>query len=113
MDRAIIFGASRGLGAELVRHIAGFGYPVVGFGRKEAPLKELREKFEAVRAEELERNRTKLDERSFVLMDDMTRRMMNRLLHQPTISLKETNGQASEQLTPIEITRKLFGLDKE
>ncbi|HET6400392.1 MAG TPA: glutamyl-tRNA reductase [Candidatus Kapabacteria bacterium] len=75
-------------------------------------IKELREKFEAVRKEELDRNRGKLDDRSFALMDDMTRRMMNRLLHQPTISLKETNGEASDQLTRIQIARKLFGLDK-
>jgi len=74
-------------------------------------IKELREKFEIVRAEELERNRSKLDERSFALMDEMTRRMMNRLLHQPTISLKETNGEGSDRLTRIEIIRKLFALD--
>ena len=72
-------------------------------------IKELRDKFESVRAEELERNRTKLDDRSFALIDDMTRRMMNRLLHGPTISLKETNG---ESLTNIEIVRKIFALDK-
>jgi glutamyl-tRNA reductase len=73
-------------------------------------IKELREKFESVRAEELERNRTKLDDRSFALIDDMTRRMMNRLLHGPTISLKETNG---ESITNIEIVRKMFALDKD
>jgi len=72
-------------------------------------IKELRDKFESVRAEELERHRTKLDDRSFALIDDMTRRMMNRLLHGPTISLKETNG---ESLTNIEIVRKIFALDK-
>jgi glutamyl-tRNA reductase len=74
-------------------------------------IKELRDKFEAIRGEELERNRSKLDDRSFALMDDMTRRMMNRLLHQPTISLKETNGEAADQLTRIEVVRKLFGLN--
>ena len=76
-------------------------------------IKELREKFEIVRKEELERHRGKLDDRSFALMDDMTRRMMNRLLHQPTVSLKETNGETTDRLTRIEIARKLFGLDKE
>ncbi|HZK75641.1 MAG TPA: glutamyl-tRNA reductase [Candidatus Kapabacteria bacterium] len=75
-------------------------------------IKELREKFETIRSEELERNRAKLDDRSFALMDEMSRRMMNRLLHQPTISLKETNGEATDQLARIEIIRKLFALDK-
>jgi short-subunit dehydrogenase len=45
MDRALILGASRGLGAELVRAACGATYPVIGFGRKEAPLKALRENF--------------------------------------------------------------------
>src|SRR5207249_853394 len=45
MDRVIVFGASRGLGAELVKHISTTGYPVVGFGRKEPQLKALREKY--------------------------------------------------------------------
>lgn len=45
MDRALILGASRGLGAELVRTACGATYPVVGFGRKQEPLRALREKF--------------------------------------------------------------------
>ncbi len=76
-------------------------------------IKELRDKFEAVRREELERHRGKLDERTQALFDDMSRRMMNRLLHHPTISLKETNSEAADYLARIEVTRKLFGLDKD
>jgi len=76
-------------------------------------IKELREKFERVRAEELQRNRSKLDDHSFAVIDDMTRRMMNRLLHGPTVSLKETNGEANDRLLRIELVRKLFALDKE
>lgn len=45
MDRAVILGASRGLGAELVRAACAATYPVVGFGRKEEPLRQLREAF--------------------------------------------------------------------
>ena len=75
-------------------------------------IKELREKFEAIRQEELSRQRAKLDEHAFGLVDDMTRRIMNRLLHEPTVSLKDTNGEAGEHLTQIEIARRLFGLDK-
>jgi len=46
MDRVIILGASRGLGAELVK-VAGMsgGVPTFGFARKEAPLLKLREQF--------------------------------------------------------------------
>ena len=45
MERALILGASRGLGAELVRCVADHRFPVVGYGRKEERLKALREKF--------------------------------------------------------------------
>lgn len=43
MDRVVILGASRGLGAELVKYIsAQTTYSVVGFGRKEQQLADLR-----------------------------------------------------------------------
>ncbi len=79
-------------------------------------IKELREKFEAIRREEMDRHRSKLDEKSFAMMDDMTRRMMNRLLHQPMVSLKESRGAgfqtaSDDMMTRIEIVRKLFALD--
>ncbi|MDP4198534.1 MAG: glutamyl-tRNA reductase [Bacteroidota bacterium] len=84
-------------------------------------IKELREKFEAVRREELDRHRAKLDEKSFAMMDEMTRRMMNRLLHQPMVTLKEPAGAGrtygarqpsnDDMMTRIEIVRKLFALD--
>ena len=76
-------------------------------------IKELRDKFEAIRKEELERHREKLDDRSFALMDEMTRRMMNRLLHSPMVSLKEptATGSTDDLLTRVEIVRQLFALD--
>lgn len=75
-------------------------------------IKALRDKFEAIRTEELERNRGKLDDRSYAILDDMTRRMMNRLLHTPAIALKAPGDETSDPLTRIELVRKLFGLDK-
>lgn len=45
MDRAMILGASRGLGAELVKVAASVGYPTVGFGRKEPLLHKLRDQY--------------------------------------------------------------------
>jgi short-subunit dehydrogenase len=41
MDRAVIFGASRGLGAELAKYISSRGETVTGFARKESLLKNL------------------------------------------------------------------------
>jgi glutamyl-tRNA reductase len=76
-------------------------------------IKALRDKFEAVRAEELARNRGKLDDRAFAAIDEMSRRMMNRLLHEPAIALKETNGAMSDSLSRAELIRKLFALDRD
>jgi glutamyl-tRNA reductase len=75
-------------------------------------IKALREKFEAVRTEELERNRAKLDDRAFAAMDDMSRKMMNRLLHEPVTAIKESGNDAAGSLTRIELIRKIFRLDK-
>lgn len=45
MERALIFGSSRGLGAELAIEACTQGYPVTGWGRKEAGLAAIRERF--------------------------------------------------------------------
>lgn len=45
MERAVIFGASRGLGAALACHLCTLGYPVVGWGRKQAALSAIRAKY--------------------------------------------------------------------
>ncbi len=75
-------------------------------------IKLLRDKFEEVRTEELERNRGKLDDRAFAAIDEMSRRMMNRLLHEPVTSMKEP-GDGTNMLTRMELIRTLFGLDKD
>lgn len=45
MDRAVILGASRGLGAQLVAQASATRYSVTGFGRKESNLRALQERF--------------------------------------------------------------------
>lgn len=45
MERVLILGASRGLGAELVKHICHLGFPTFGYGRKVQPLNALRESY--------------------------------------------------------------------
>jgi glutamyl-tRNA reductase len=75
-------------------------------------IKELREKFEMIRREELDRNKQKLGEREQKLVDEMTQRMMNRLLHTPTVMLKEPRASLDDLLTRVELLRALFALDK-
>src|SRR5437868_2530619 len=45
MDRAVILGASRGLGASLAEYAIRQGYPVLGWSRKEEPLRQIRSRF--------------------------------------------------------------------
>jgi glutamyl-tRNA reductase len=74
-------------------------------------IKELRDKFEAVRQEELDRHRGKVDERTFAMFDEMTRRILNRLLHSPIVTLKEPHASTDDLMTRVELIRKLFALD--
>jgi glutamyl-tRNA reductase len=74
-------------------------------------IKALREKFETVRREELERNMAKLTPEQHALVDEMTRRMMNRLLHSPTVMLKEPRNSMDDLLARIELINSLFALD--
>lgn len=76
-------------------------------------IKKLREKFEAIRQEELERNLSKLPPEQRELVDEMTRRIMNRLLHTPTVMLKEPRNSMDDLLARIELIHSLFALDKE
>ncbi len=72
----------------------------------------LREKFESIRKEELEHNRSKLSPEDFARFDDMTRKMMNRILHTPTIMLKEPRTTKDDLQARIETVRMLFALDE-
>ncbi len=73
----------------------------------------LRERFEEIRREELEQHRSKLTSEQFEQFDNMTRKMMNRLLHTPTIMLKEPRTTKDDLQARIEVVRMLFALDEE
>jgi glutamyl-tRNA reductase len=75
-------------------------------------IAELRKRFEGIRSEELERHRAKLSQDQFDRFDDMTRKMMNRLLHTPTIMLKESRTTKDDLQARIELVRILFALDE-
>jgi glutamyl-tRNA reductase len=76
-------------------------------------IAELRKRFEAIRLEELERHRRQLSTDIFDQVDDMTRKMMNRLLHTPTVMLKEPRTTKDDLQARIEMVRMLFALDEE
>jgi glutamyl-tRNA reductase len=76
-------------------------------------IKELRDKFESVRQEELDRHREKLSPEAFKLVDDMTRKMMNRLLHSPTVMLREPRSTKDDLEARVQMVRALFALEGE
>lgn len=78
-------------------------------------IQDLRETFESIRQLEVEKNinRFKLEDRELVEL--LTKRIVNKLLHQPMVTLKEGtergNGHA-ETLLRVKTLRELFGISR-
>jgi len=71
----------------------------------------IREHFEAIRADEVEKNINRFAPHERELVEILTKRILNKILHRPTVNLK--NGQtqtASEGLLKISVLRELFDL---
>ncbi len=75
-------------------------------------IKELRERFESIRVEEFERNKHRFSSEELAVVDQMTQRIMNRLLHTPTVMLKEPRASLDDVLSRVELIRALFALDR-
>jgi glutamyl-tRNA reductase len=77
-------------------------------------IKSLRDLFEAVRAEEVEKNINRFSEQDREKLDVVTKRIINKLLHQPTVELKKMSEQGNNSWAAgkISIIRDLFGIDK-
>jgi len=78
-------------------------------------IKSIRDFFEEIRHDELEKLKNKVSEEDFSKFEDMTRRMMGRILHNPTIKLRElaeSGTNIQDTLTHSIIVKDLFDLDK-
>jgi len=75
-------------------------------------IQQLREKFENIRAEEIEKNRNRIAKEDRELFDQVTRRILNRILHFPMTNLKEASDSNNDRLTRIAVLRTLFGLEQ-
>ena len=75
-------------------------------------LADLRRRAEAMRSRELDAVRNKVDPQTFEEIDRVTRRLMNKFLHSPTVALKRSavNGSAERMMREF---RALFALDDE
>lgn len=75
-------------------------------------IKDLRDFFEEIRNEEVEKNKNKFAAEDQEKLDIVTKRIINKILHHPTIELRkadETSGSV-DGTTKIGIIRDLFGI---
>ncbi|WP_337871695.1 glutamyl-tRNA reductase [Ignavibacterium sp.] len=76
-------------------------------------IKELRDYFESVRAEEVEKNINKFSEEDREKLEIITKRIINKILHHPTVELKklfDENSASDFSFLKISVIRELFGL---
>jgi len=83
---------------------------------KAAPaIKDLRDFFEEIRNEEVEKNKNKFAAEDQEKLDIVTKRIINKILHHPTIELRKADNPtgASDSATKIGIIRDLFGINSQ
>lgn len=78
-------------------------------------IKSFRDFFEEIRTDEMEKLKNKVSDEDIEKVDDMTRRMIGRILHNPTVKLRElaeSGSNIQEASTNAMIIKELFGLEK-
>jgi glutamyl-tRNA reductase len=76
-------------------------------------IKLLRDHFEIIRSEEVEKQKNRFSSEDFEKIDIVTKKIINKLLHTPTVELKkvlETGSDNRDPLLKINILKELFGL---
>lgn len=77
-------------------------------------IKSLRNFFDEIRNDELQKIKNKVSQEDFVKIEDMTRRMIGRLLHNPTVRLREFAEKGmniNEATSTALVLKNLFKLD--
>jgi glutamyl-tRNA reductase len=77
-------------------------------------IKDLREYFETIRADEVEKNKNRFSPDDQEKLDIITKRIINKILHQPTVELKKINDlrrSAEETAAKVGILRDIFGIN--
>ena len=78
-------------------------------------IKSIREHFDEIRAEEVEKNINKFSSEDREKLEIVTKRIINKILHHPTIELRKINESgtgAEDAATKMGIIKSLFGIDK-
>ena len=75
-------------------------------------IKDLRDLFEEIRNEEVEKNKNKFANEDQDKLDIVTKRIINKILHHPTIELRKAgeSTDSTDSATKIGIIRDLFGI---
>lgn len=78
-------------------------------------IKDLRDFFEAIRNEEVERNKNKFSAEDHEKLEIVTKRIINKILHHPTAELRKNDNLSgsNDAATKIGIIRELFGINSE
>src|SRR5262249_59408786 len=80
-------------------------------GRGATPvLRELREHFERVRAQEVGKSLRHFSDDERAQVEQLTRSLVNKLLHLPTLRLKEMDLASEEGRARLRAARELFAL---
>jgi glutamyl-tRNA reductase len=77
-------------------------------------IKDLRDYFENVRAEEVGKNKNRFSSEDQEKLEIITKRIINKILHQPTVELKKINENGSspeETAVKVSILRDIFGIN--
>lgn len=77
-------------------------------------IKSLRDFYESIRLEEIEKNKFKINADDFEKLDIITKKIINKLLHYPTVEIKKAAGNGlntNESSSKIGMIREIFGLD--
>jgi glutamyl-tRNA reductase len=75
-------------------------------------IQQFRETLEAIRRQEVEKNINRFKDEDRELVELVTRRIVNKILHQPTTVLKqgaESSGHGAETIQRVRTLRELFG----
>jgi glutamyl-tRNA reductase len=76
-------------------------------------IKLLRDRFEEIRTNEIEKNKNKFSAGELEKIEIVTKSIVNKILHTPTINMKETNGQTNFDKSAMNsVVKHLFGLEK-
>lgn len=77
-------------------------------------IKDLRDYFELIRAEEVDKNKNRFSTDDQEKLEIITKRIINKILHHPTVELKkfaESGMNGDESAIKISIIRELFGMN--